>query len=282
MRVGLAIGGVVLIGIGAAIGFGGFWPKTAHADERVTDHIDTVTIDNHSGSVNLRTGDVDAVSVHEEFHYRSWGGGGPDDRSYSVDGATLVLSGCGHWCDVDYTVVVPKGVVPKGVAVTGHASSGDITVDGARSVDARVNSGSVTAHHVAGDVTVHADSGSVEASDVGGKVVAEANSGDVTLAEITGTSEIRADSGDVEGTGLGGKVDVVANSGDVDLSMAKKLDVTARADSGDVAVTVPPARYHVEGSSDSGSRTVQVVRDASAEHVLDLTADSGDVVVRTP
>lgn len=276
MRVGLAVGGVVLIGVGVAIGFGGFWPKSAHAEEQVTDHIGTVEIANDSGSVQLRAADVRQASVHEEFHYQSWGGE-PDDHSYSVRGGTLVLSGCGNWCDVDYTVVVPRGEV-----VTGHADSGDVTIDGARSVDVRVSSGSVTARHVAGDAKVHASSGTVALFDVGGDVTAEANSGDVRLARIAGTSTVHSDSGSVTATGLGGKTEVRADSGDVRLTMAETAGVSVRADSGDVAVTVPRAKYHVEGSTDSGSRTVSVPRDSSSPYVLDLTADSGDVTVRTP
>lgn len=253
MRSGLAIGGVALIVAGAAIGFGWWWPKTAQADEQVTGKVTAVRIANDSGSVRVRAGDGSVTSVHEHFSY-SWRR--PSDRSYSVDGGTLLLSDCGHWCSVDYVVVVPRGT-----SVSGHATSGDITVDGATNVD------------------VQADSGSVTVRDVRGTVKTQASSGDVTLNDVGGDVSVMANSGTVTGTGLAGQADVTANSGDVTLAMASVTDVKVVADSGTISVAVPRARYRIEGTADGGTRSVSVPTDLSSPHVLDLTADSGDVTV---
>lgn len=275
MRAGLAIGGVALIGVGLAIGFGGFWPETAHADSMVSAEVDVVTIANGSGDVTVRTRDVRAVSVHEDLHYNNFGGT-PADRKYTVKGHTLVLSDCGNWCTVDYTVVVPERV-----RVTGTSDSGSVRIDGARAVDVRADSGDVSVRHVTGDAKVAASSGEVQLRDVGGDATVRADSGDVRLAAISGRSAVTASSGDVRGTGLGGAVEARIDSGDVDLTLAKRGDVTVRADSGSVRVTVPRGRYHVAASADSGDTSIRVPRDAASRYLLRLTADSGDVTVRS-
>ncbi|MGH3629127.1 MAG: DUF4097 family beta strand repeat-containing protein [Sciscionella sp.] len=251
MRPGLAIGGVALIVAGAAIAFGWWWPKTAHADEQIIDTVTQVRIANDSGSVRVRTGDVSVTSVQEHFRY-SWQK--PSDRSYSVDGGTLRLGGCGRWCSVDYVVLVPKGA-----SVSGHADSGDITVAGASSVTVRANSGSVAVRDVSGSVEVQASSGHVTLDGVGG---------DVSVTDNSGT---------VSGTRLAGRTDVTADSGDVTLAMAAATDVKVVADSGTISLVVPRAQYRVEVSADSGTSAVTVPRDPSSPHLLDLTADSGDV-----
>lgn len=275
MRAGLAIGGVALIGVGLAIGFGGFWPKTAHADTRVDADVDVVKIANGSGDVTVHTKDVQSVSVHEDVHYNNWGGT-PEDKNYSVDGKTLVLSGCGNWCGVDYTVVVPEGA-----RVTGTADSGTINIDGARGVDVHADSGDVKATRISGNVTVKASSGDVVVKQVRGDIDVRADSGDVRLAGISGRSAVVADSGEVRGTGLDGAVDARADSGDVTLTLAKRVDATVRASSGSVDLTVPRGRYRVAASVDSGDTNIQVPRDSSSRYRLRLVADSGDVTVHS-
>ncbi|MBO0840295.1 MAG: DUF4097 family beta strand repeat protein [Sciscionella sp.] len=253
-RPALAIGGVALIAMGMAIALNWWWPRTAQADAEVSQHIHTVRLSDSDGDVTVRVDDTTRqTSVHETFRY-SWG---KPDTAYTVDGDTLVLGGCGHNCTVSYTVVVPSGTT-----FTGTEDSGDVTLDGLASVDVQANSGKVTAHDVSGAATVHA------------------KSGDVELSAIDGATTVQTNSGAVHAEGLRGNTDVTADSGDVVLSTDAVVDVHAKANSGDIAVTVPMASYRIAGSSDHDDRrTIDVPTDPNAAHTLDLTADSGDVKV---
>ncbi|WP_199429218.1 DUF4097 family beta strand repeat-containing protein [Qaidamihabitans albus] len=251
-RAGLAIGGVALIVVGGAIGFGWLWPSTAEATATMESEIRDVEIDNGSGYVTVRAEDVERATVRQVFRYR-WDR--PGD-AYSVDGDTLVLGGCGGFCSVDYELVVPRGT-----EVGGENGSGDITLTGVGAVD------------------VHAGSGDVRVTGGSGPVDIDASSGHVRLSDLAQDVTVRASSGDVTGEDLRGKVDVEASSGDIELRLAVPRDVRASASSGDIELTMPSGAYRVEGSSDSGNRDIEVDQVSSAEHLLRLDSSSGDVTV---
>ncbi|MEU6645041.1 DUF4097 family beta strand repeat-containing protein [Saccharomonospora sp. NPDC046836] len=216
-RVGLAVGGVAFIAVGAMIAFG--WTGQSSAEETATetDPVRAIELAMDSGDVVIRTDDdARQTTIRQEFRYRF----GEPDRSYTLDNGTLTLADCGRFCSVDYEVIVPRGVTVGGTLDSGH-----LVVDGV------------------GDVRVTADSGGVR------------------------------------GERLRGDVEVTVDSGDVELSLVESRNVRALVDSGSLQVTVPAGAYRVEGSTDSGNREIGVVQDPAASRLLDLTTDSGDVVV---
>lgn len=234
-RTGLAVGGVVLIGVGVAVAFGWLWPSTAEATAEVTQRVDTVDVASDAGDVIIRAADVEATTVRQLFRYR-WDQ--PGD-AYSVQGATLVLGECPDWgCSVDYEVLVPRGAT-----VTGHVDSGDLTIEGVASADVGADSGDIDVRDVAGPVTVGLDSGSFTGAGLRGDVRAEVKSGDVevTLAE-PGDVRASADSGDVRLAVPEGdyRVEGDTDSGDRDVQIPQDpaagnvLDLVT--DSGDVTV----------------------------------------------
>lgn len=253
-RNGLAVGGVALIGLGAAIGLGWWWPSTAQATGRVGEPVRTVEIANDSGDVAVRAADVDRTTVRQRFSY-SWG---EPERGYHYSGGTLVLDGCGSWCSVDYEVTVPRGT-----RVTGSVDSGELRLRGVATVDVDADSGDVSISGVTGRATVQADSGDVELRDIGGRISVDASSGSVTA------------------TGVRKPVDAQLSSGDLTVRLAEPGDVRAEVSSGDIQVTVPRGHYHVEGDTSSGDRAIDVRRDPDSQHRLALRTSSGDVTVRT-
>ncbi|MBK1784726.1 DUF4097 family beta strand repeat-containing protein [Prauserella cavernicola] len=122
------------------------------------------------------------------------------------------------------------------------------------------------------------DSGDVTLEDVG-DVQVDAKSGDLVLTRV-GDVRVTANSGDITGDGLSGTVDAQVDSGDIVLTMDDARDARLSADSGDIELTVPSGSYNVTGTTDSGDREVGVVQDPSADTALDVSTDSGDVVVR--
>lgn len=247
----LALGGIALIGVGVLTGFGWWWPSDAEATAELSQQIRSVRVENDEGALKVRTG-TGPVKVHQEFSFR-WSK--PDD-AYRVEGDTLVLSGCGRSCEVDYDIVVPEGI-----PVTGKLDSGRADIAGVSSVDITVDSGQVEVRNVPGAVKVKADSGRVELADIGQ---------DVT---------VNASSGSIKGERLGGNVDVRADSGRIELTLVKAADITAQSDSGSIEVTVPAGEYDVTGTTDSGSRDIEVAQSGSSPHKLELNTDSGSVRV---
>lgn len=199
-RAALAVGGVVLIGVGLLVAFD--WEWGAKADATVMRTVDarvgTVTVDNGSGEVSVRAADVERTTVRQHFRYDEMR---PDD-TFEVDGDVLTLRECDGDCSVDYEVLVPRGVL----------------VDG------------------------------------------ETGSGEVELTDI-------------------GSVDVESGSGDVRVTTSEPADVRVSTGSGSVDVTVPDDGYRIAGETDSGEREIGVSADDGADHTLDLSSDSGDVVV---
>ncbi len=248
----LAIGGIALIGVGVLTGLGWWWPSDASATTELTQSIKSVRVENDSGALKIRSGGGQAV-VRQDFSYR-WNK--PGD-AYRVEGDTLVLAGCGDHCEVDYDVTVPAGV-----PVTGRVDSGAVDIAGVSTVDIKVDSGRVEVRDVPGTVKVKADSGRVELKNIGQDV------------------DIQASSGAIKGERLGGNVKADANSGRIELELVKGADVTARTDSGSIEVKVPSGDYNVTGTTDSGSRDIDVNQSGSAQHKLDLTTDSGSVSVK--
>lgn len=252
-RTAKAIGGLLLIGIAVGIATGWIWSSTATATEAVGQRIDKVAIDNDSGNVTVRAGDVTSTQVKQTFSYRF---DRPDDTAFDVEGSTLQLNGCGWWCTVDYEVTVPEGTT-----VTGKVDSGNVALTGVASATVEADSGNITLRDIAGQVTVNVDSGNVALHDIGGEITLD------------------ADSGNVDGTGLGGAVVANVDSGDVNLTFAEAADVTADIDSGNIDLAMPEGPYEVVGESDSGERNVQVATDPDAEHILRIEVDSGDLSI---
>jgi hypothetical protein len=249
----LALGGIVLIGVGLATALGWGWGSDFENTDTVSQTIRGVKLEADSGAVKIRTGSGPAT-VHEEvgYHWRSK----PDGPFYRVDGDQLVLGSCGTNCTVDFEVVVPAGV-----PVTGKVDSGRLDIAGMSTVDVHVDSGHARVEDVTGAVKLRMDSGSIDLRNVG-------------------AVQLQSDSGSIAGHDVHGPVDATSSSGSVEFTLVQANDVKVHADSGSIDLKVPGGPYRVQGNSDSGHRDIDVQNDGSAQHVLDLTTESGSVTVR--
>ncbi|MEU0529340.1 DUF4097 family beta strand repeat-containing protein [Amycolatopsis tolypomycina] len=248
----LAVGGIVLIGVGLATALGWGWGSKYENTGTVAETVRSVKLEGDSGSVKIRTGSGPST-VHQEVHY-NWRSK-PEGPFYRMEGDQLVLGSCDTNCTVDFEVVVPAGV-----PVTGTVDSGGLDIAGVSSVDVRADSGHARVEDVSGVVKLRLDSGAVDLRNVG-EVRLQSSSGSITGREVRGP------------------VDVTSSSGSVDFTLTRSNDVKVHADSGSIELAVPGGPYRVEGSSDSGHRKIGVPTDGTAPHVLDLTTDSGSVTV---
>jgi hypothetical protein len=227
----------------------------ATRDQPITE----VRVSGGSGDVTVDAdASVKGVNLIRTVRYR----GSKPAATYRFDGNVLYVdTACGSQCGASYVVRVPPRGHGDGVAVSGSNSSGNITV------------------HSEGAVDVSVSSGDIEVTDVEGSVRTKTSSGNVTLVDIGGSVVVTVTSGDITGRGLrGANTEIQSTSGNVTLDLPGTGDVTVRATSGDVNVTVPDGTCQVHASATSGDTDVKVANGTA--HRLDVTTGSGNITVK--
>ncbi|WNV91283.1 DUF4097 family beta strand repeat-containing protein [Umezawaea sp. Da 62-37] len=250
--------------------------ESSSDDYTVNDQITTVQIDNDGGDVKIRSVEgAGATTIKRTLKY-SKSASKPSGPTHQVSGGALVLSGCGNGCEAYYDVAVPS----KETTVKGELGSGDFEAQGVASVDVAVGSGKATVRGIATTVRLDNNSGDVNGTDIGGAFTGKIGSGNVVLSDVRGEAQIDNSSGDVRAEKVDGDVFAHASSGNVVVELAKPHNVKAESGSGDVTVTVPSAAYRVTVDADSGDKQVDVKNDPAGQFELNLSAGSGDLVLK--
>ncbi|MFD9568802.1 hypothetical protein ACFWBI_03045 [Streptomyces sp. NPDC059982] len=126
---------------------------------------------------------------------------------------------------------------------------------------------------------VSGTSGHITVSGLEGPVDADTDSGTLVLEGLRGPLRATADTGLLHAFGLASRqADVRTGSGRADIRFLTPPDrVTARAGTGRLDLTVPPAtRYRVTSRAGTGRCEVQDgLRDPEAPRTLDISADTG-------
>lgn len=227
-----------------------------------------------AGAITLTTLDGPGPSrIHREVRYAG-DRPGPTTR---MDGSTLVLSGCGSQCDVEYTVRVPKGV-----AVTGKVQAGETRLTGVSSVDVRGSAGGITVTDATGPVRVESSAGQVRVDRVMGTVDAWSSAGGVQVSDVTGAVTMHSSAGAVVGTNLRGpRTEAHSSGGRITLDLGTVQDVDAQSSAGGIDLTVPQATYDVHATSTAGDTHIDVPNDPAAPHKLTLDSTAGAITVHT-
>lgn len=204
----------------------------------VTGTIDEVRVDSGSGSVTVSGDDEvdDGASLEWTVMTRADRTIGP---TYSVDGTTLVLGGCGQRCSVDYRVRVPQGV-----DVTGRTANGAVDLSDVGEVDMQTTNGRVSLDGV---------SGRVQASSTNGRIEGEG----------------------LVGTGI----EVSTSNGSIELELASAQDVSASSSNGSIDVRVPDGSYRVETETSNGREEVRVPNSDTGRFLIDLRTSNGSITV---
>lgn len=262
---GLGLAGLMLSGCDAL-------PVNLLSDD-TTEHakITAVRLDDVDG-IRLTPSADGASTIHREIHY---GGGKPGGTS-RVEGGTLVLTGCGPRCSVDYTVQVPRGS-----AVSGRVSAGAASLTGVGEVELRDSAGDITVTEAAGDVRADSSAGSVRVSKVNGMVTAQSSAGSVEVSDVSGVVTMRSSAGDVLGSALrGNRTSARSSGGKITLDLPVAQDVVADSSAGGIELTVPSGSYRVRAKSSAGGTQLGVPNDPNGTHLLDLRSSAGGIVVR--
>lgn len=230
MTVCLAVSGLGACGLGPR--------HTVEDQAALGEEISAVRLDSDSGGVTVhgRPG-TSGATLARSIESPSESTPGPTHR---VEGGTLVLSGCGQYCSVNYTVTVPPGL-----PVSGGTSTGAVTVNGVGSVDVGTSSGAVTLDGVAGPTRVETTNGAVRGTGIEGD-----------------SAEVRT------------------SNGEIDLTLQAPQDVRAETGNGRITLTVPAGSYRVGTHTSNGDQQIAVPDDPSGVHGLDLRTSNGAITVR--
>lgn len=205
-----------------------------------------VLIDNDAGSVEVVGVDgADTVVVHARI---SEGLRATGHRVTERDGWLVVRGTCplfaAEWCGVDYTIEVP---VDMYVDVSGDRGVRVSDVTGG--VDAHSKASAVELARVGGDVTVSANQGRLEATDLTAeRVHARVNQGSMTLEFAESPREIVAD----------------ANQGSVDIVLPEDPDIS----------------YATETSADQGSVNDRINTSPRSDRSITVDANQGSITIR--
>jgi DUF4097 and DUF4098 domain-containing protein YvlB len=219
-----------------------------------------LTIEFRSGSIAIRTDDVDETAVELRGRRDN------EATNHLIAETTIEQRGdeivvmvpkrsggrFGRSTDLYLSVTAPRStalaiqsgsadIIAEGDYGTSRVDtgSGDVTVGHiAGSARLRSGSGDVRVEMIDGDVDVGTGSGDVQLGTVRGSVAAETGSGDVRLGAGGTALEVKSGSGDVRVGDAPDHVSAKTGSGDVSIDSIRRGEVKARTASGDIRAGV--------------------------------------------
>ena len=224
-------------------------------------------VDTGSGSIQVRSGSVDEVSVTGKIKVsrRFWGGRPSnadeiiqqlkDNPPVEVSDGRLTV---GHISDRDlrrkvsisYEIVVPAATTVKAKTGSGSVRIDDISAP----VDVHTGSGSIRLENIGGPVTSRAGSGSISADGVAGAFEAHTGSGSISLTQAApGDVDVSTGSGSSSLRGIAGSVRASAGSGRITVEGSPDGDWDLHTGSGGVRLSLPDdASFNLDAESNSG------------------------------
>ncbi|MGH8401406.1 MAG: DUF4097 family beta strand repeat-containing protein [Gammaproteobacteria bacterium] len=141
------------------------------------------------------------------------------------------------------------------------------------------DSGDMQANQITGSLDIDTGSGDIGLADQDGAVVVRTGSGDVKVGNVKGNLNIHTGSGDIGGGNIhGDTLETETGSGDVELDdLTGSLNM--RAGSGDIHLT--GIKAHGGTTVTTGSGDITLAGDLSGMDGFDLHAGSGDITLST-
>jgi len=211
-----------------------------------------------------------AVPVHGSTV--SLSGGDADVRVTQAPGSQLLLTGTAHYSIIRSTVTwhnTRSGVIvtPRCHFVAGNCSFDfhAVVPEGKRALIS-TGSGNVKLEHLSSPVSASTGSGDVSGNAVSGANVAfKTGSGNISVAGLAGAT-----------------VTASTGSGDVTLTFTEvPAQVRVSTGSGNVSLVLPRGNtlYQVNATADSGGRVVTVPTSSASQHVITVSAGSGNITI---
>jgi Putative adhesin len=222
-----------------------------------------LTVENGSGSVNVRRGGSGSVSVHAEIRTNHWMGGSDGDVHEIEQNPPVKQDGN------NIRISKVEGSIGRHVSI-----NYEITVPETTTVEAHTGSGSQTVEMLDGPVTLSTGSGSIRVHDVNSATKVQTGSGSIEINDIRGAVQAKTGSGSIQGEAIGGAFKGETGSGHMEIRLTAPGDVSASTGSGHLSIN------GVDGGlfAESGSGHIEVSGTPRAD--WKLHAGSGGVDVR--
>jgi DUF4097 and DUF4098 domain-containing protein YvlB len=197
-------------------------------------NVTNVSINNHSGSINVVGWDKDRISVTGTLD---------DDAEkliFEQKGAQVLIKveypRMDNWSADGSKITV---FMPKNIRMKSSSISSDIHISNLHGgVEVKTVSGDVLAKNVTQSVELNSISGNIKTDKLSGKVSLSAVSGDIKDTDSTGRLEIRAVSGEVVINSQAKEVFFNNVSGGSKLNLADVMELRIRTVSGDLQAKV--------------------------------------------
>jgi hypothetical protein len=209
--------------------------------------VKAIRIGGDAGPVRVRGSDRSDIGGERRVEH-GWQSPTIDEHR---EGDTLVLEGqCNHsaafWCNVSYSLEVPRGV----------------------------------------RVDIDSGAGSVAVSDIDAPVKAESGAGSVDVTDCHGDLDLAAGAGRVRASGItASSVRARSGAGGVSLQFVQApITVTATSGAGSADIEVPNdgAIYQVSGNDGAGGRHIDVATSSVADRSIEVHSGAGSVRVHHP
>jgi len=243
----------LLLGVPVALAVIGWTGLTAVAYAGQASYPVRLAVPVHGSTVNLSAGDGDV-------------------RVTLAPGSQLLLTGTAHYSIIRSTVTWHN--TPSGVIVTPrcHFVAGNCSFD----FHAVVPEGK--------RALISTGSGNVKLANLSGPVSAGTGSGDVSGNAVSGANAVfKTGSGNISVAGVAStKVIASSGSGDVTLTFTEvPAQVRVSTGSGNVSLVLPRGNtlYRVNANAESGDRVVTVPTSSASQHVITVSAGSGNITI---
>lgn len=176
---------------------------------------------------------------------------------------------------VDVAVKLPAGVSADLTNHVGFIKALAVKND----LSLHSDSGDMQANKLTGNFNADTGSGDIGLADQDGAVVIRTGSGDVKASNVKGSLNIHTGSGDISGGNIqGDTLETVTGSGDVVLDdLTGSLNM--RAGSGDIRLS--DIKAHAGTTISTGSGDITLAGDLSGMEGFELRAGSGDITLST-
>jgi hypothetical protein len=204
--------------------------KIEIAESLPSDNVTNISINNHSGSINVVGWDKDKISVTGTLD---------DDAEklvFEQKGAQVVINveypRMDNWNADGSKITV---FMPKNIRIKSSSVSSDIHLSNLHGgVEVKTVSGDVLAENITQTVELNSISGNIKSDALSGKISLSAVSGDISDKNSSGRLEIRAVSGEVLINSQAKEVFFNNVSGNSKLTLAQVIELRIRTVSGDL------------------------------------------------
>ncbi len=246
-----------------------------------------LNVDNGSGSVNVRRGASNGVSIHAEIRSNNWFGSASDSEVKELEQNPPVKQDGNN-----IRIYKVEGSVGRHISI-----NYEINVPDETTVDAHTGSGSATVEMIKGPATVSTGSGSIRVRQIGSQAQVSTGSGSIEVDDVQGAVQAKTGSGSINGEGIAGAFHGETGSGHMEVRLAAPGDVYATTGSGHITLEGVDGKLYAHTGSGglevsgtphndwevhSGSGGVDLHIPPNVGYDVDAHAGSGSVNVNGP